>query len=81
MKTCSLFFLTNLGLCLPFQGQIIAFPKSEVVEKAPKTPNSGNLLGQGNGRSVEMLVNTSGVTVNKKVRIQDSVNSRYLRLF
>ena len=81
MKTFSLFFLTNLGLSLPFQGEITAFSKREVVEKAPRTPNSGNLLGQGNGRSVEMLVNTSGVTVDKKVRIRDSVNSRYLRLF
>ena len=35
------------------------------MEKALSTPNSENLLGQGNGRSIEMLVNTSGMTITE----------------
>ena len=65
MKTLSLFFLANLGLYLPLQGQIAAFSENEAMEKALSTPNSENLLGQGNGRSIEMLVNTSGMTITE----------------
>ena len=65
MKTLSLFFLANLGLYLPLQGQIAAFSENEAMEKALSTPNSENLLGQGNGGSIEMLVNTSGMTITE----------------
>ena len=65
MKTLSLFFLANLGLYLPLQGQIAAFSENEAMEKALSTPNSENLLGKGNGGSIEMLVNTSGMTITE----------------
>ena len=65
MKTLGLFFLANLGLYLPLQGQIAAFSENEAVEKSLSNPNSENLLGKGNGRSIEMLLNTSGMTITE----------------
>ena len=35
------------------------------MEKVPSTPNSENLLGQGNGGSIEILINTSGMTITE----------------
>ena len=65
MKTLGLFFLANLGLYLPLQGQIAAFSENEAMEKSLSNPNSENLLGKGNGRSIEMLLNTSGMTITE----------------
>ena len=65
MKTLSLFFLANLGLYLPLHGQVAAFTGNEAAEKAPSSPKSENLLGQGNGENNGMLIHTSGMTITE----------------
>ena len=65
MKTLSLFFLANLGLHLPLHGQVAAFSGNEAAEKALSTPKSENLLGQGNGDNIGMLIHTSGMTITE----------------
>jgi len=65
MKTLGLFFLANLGLCLLTHGQVAAFLENEAAEKAPSTPKSENLLGQGNGENTGMLIHTSGMTITE----------------
>ena len=65
MKTLSLFFLVNLGLYLPWHGQVAAFSGNDAAEKAPSTPKSENLLGQGNSENTGMLIHTSGMTITE----------------
>ena len=65
MKTLSLFFLANLGLYLPLRGQVTTFSENEALEKAPSTPKSKNLLGQGNSDNTEVLIHTSGMTITE----------------
>ena len=67
MKALSLFYLVNLGLCLPLPGQETAFSENETLEKAPSTPQSENLLSNGVGGSIEieMLINPSDMTITE----------------
>ena len=65
MKTLSLFFLGHLGLCMILHGQAATFSDSEAVKKEPSTPESENLLGQGNGNNNWMLVHASGMTITE----------------
>lgn len=65
MKTLSFLFLTTLGFYLPLHGQMAAFSGNKVVEKAPSSQKSENLLGQGNGASIGTQINTSDITITK----------------
>ena len=46
-------------------GQLATLSDSKAVKKAPSTPRSEKLFGQGNGDNTWMPIHTSGMTITE----------------